>query len=281
MRARNLKPGFFKNADLAELPFEARLLFSGLWCLADRRGRLEDRPKQIKGEVLPHDSVEVDTLLSKLEKHGFILRYERNQNSYIQICNFEKHQTPHIKESESTIPAPVKHQTSTRQKHLIPSSLTPDVLTPDSPSLVMAPSGAKPYTLPDPKTNPTACLVVSYKTRKGVAYDHRGWDNANWGRCASAAKCLLSLCGDLQTAEKCMTDLSEGFDAKGLTWTFETLTKHAPDWLKKNGRTNANTSRAGLRNAIAEQQTKRNSENGLEQVSSGEILSSLRDRENS
>jgi len=30
MRARNLKPGFFKNEELADLPFEARLLFAGL-----------------------------------------------------------------------------------------------------------------------------------------------------------------------------------------------------------------------------------------------------------
>ena len=64
MRARNLKPGFFKNEDLAELPFEGRLLFAGLWCLADREGRLEDRPKRIKAEIFAFDSVDVDKLLS-------------------------------------------------------------------------------------------------------------------------------------------------------------------------------------------------------------------------
>lgn len=37
-RARNIKPSFFKNEDLADLnPFD-RLLFIGLWCLADREG---------------------------------------------------------------------------------------------------------------------------------------------------------------------------------------------------------------------------------------------------
>ena len=44
-RARNIKPGFFRNADLVEMPIEARLLFIGLWTLADRSGRLEDRPR--------------------------------------------------------------------------------------------------------------------------------------------------------------------------------------------------------------------------------------------
>ena len=45
MRARNIKPGFFKNDALAELDFAGRLLFIGLWGIADRAGRLEDRPK--------------------------------------------------------------------------------------------------------------------------------------------------------------------------------------------------------------------------------------------
>jgi hypothetical protein len=130
MRARNLKPGFFKNADLAELPFSARILFQGLWCLADRRGRLEDRPKQIKGEVLPHDNVAIPPLLDGLQKHGFILRYEKNEKKYIQIINFENHQYPHIKEQESTIPAPDKHHTSLVQKRLNPES---PILNPESP----------------------------------------------------------------------------------------------------------------------------------------------------
>ena len=59
-RARNIKPGFFRNADLAELPIEARLLFIGLWTIADREGRMEDRPKQIKMELFPADSLDCD-----------------------------------------------------------------------------------------------------------------------------------------------------------------------------------------------------------------------------
>jgi len=43
MRSRNIKPGFFKNEIIAEMPTETRLLFIGLWLLADREGRLEDR----------------------------------------------------------------------------------------------------------------------------------------------------------------------------------------------------------------------------------------------
>jgi hypothetical protein len=105
-RARNIKPGFFHNEDLVEVPFETRLLFIGLWTLADRRGRLEDRPKRIKMELFPVDDVDIDTSLNQLQDHGFILRYCVGDGRYIQVLAFNKHQNPHKTERESTIPAP-------------------------------------------------------------------------------------------------------------------------------------------------------------------------------
>lgn len=115
MRARNLKPSFFTNDVLAEIPAVGRLLFAGLWCLADRAGRLEDRPRKIKVEALPYDDCDVDNLLTELAKRGFIIRYEANGINYIQVVNFEKHQNPHVKESPSKIPAPDEHGASTVQ----------------------------------------------------------------------------------------------------------------------------------------------------------------------
>jgi hypothetical protein len=106
MRARNIKPGFFKNDTLAELDFAGRLLFIGLWGLGDREGRLEDRPKKIKAEIFPYDDVNVDSFLGELAKRSFIIRYEAGGNHYIQIVNFDKHQNPHPRETPSTIPAP-------------------------------------------------------------------------------------------------------------------------------------------------------------------------------
>ena len=47
-RARNIKPSFFMNENLAECDPLARILFVGLWTLADRDGRLEDRPKPLR-----------------------------------------------------------------------------------------------------------------------------------------------------------------------------------------------------------------------------------------
>lgn len=154
-RARNIKPGFFRNADLVELPFEARLLFIGLWTLADREGRLEDRPKQIKMELFPADNMDCDSLLAQLASIGVVARYEHGGKRYLQVVNFCKHQNPHRDEKASTIPdqdgnltatkeARCKHGASTVQascEHdantvaigLIPDSLIPEVNPPLPP----------------------------------------------------------------------------------------------------------------------------------------------------
>lgn len=105
-RARNIKPGFFSNEDLAECSFAARLCFAGLWTLADREGRLEDRPKRIKGELFRFDSIEVEPLLAELEARGFVVRYRIGGDSFIQITQFKKHQTPHYSEKPSVIKPP-------------------------------------------------------------------------------------------------------------------------------------------------------------------------------
>jgi hypothetical protein len=106
MRSRNIKPGFFKNEILAECPPITRLLFSGLWCLADRRGRIENRPKKIKAELFPYDNCNIPKMIDQLCERNFIIKYSVNGDSYLQITNFERHQNCHCKEPESTIPAP-------------------------------------------------------------------------------------------------------------------------------------------------------------------------------
>ena len=145
-RSRNIKPGFFKNEALADLPFEYRILFQGLWCEADRDGRLEDRPKRLKAELFPYDSVDVNAGLDALAKAGFIARYEVTGGRYIEVLNFAKHQNPHKKETPSTIPAwdrtaqareiPGQAPEIPEPARLIPDSL---LLIPDSKKL--APKG--------------------------------------------------------------------------------------------------------------------------------------------
>lgn len=109
-RARNIKPGFFTNEELVELPFATRLLFIGLWTEADRAGRMEDKPKRIKMKLFPADEIDVDAALEQLHKSGFLLRYEVAGERFIQVLAFDKHQNPHKDEKKSEIPAPDLHR---------------------------------------------------------------------------------------------------------------------------------------------------------------------------
>lgn len=148
-RSRNIKPGFFTNDELAECNPYARLLFAGLWTIADKEGRLDDRPKKIKALVLPFDTVDCDELLAQLHAKNFITRYSVEGSDYIQINNWKKHQNPHCKESASDIPeqemqpteikdAPVEHDASTVQES-VENNLNPADslnLIPDSLNLI-------------------------------------------------------------------------------------------------------------------------------------------------
>lgn len=111
-RTRQIKPDFFTDEDLAALSPYARLLFVGLWTLADRRGRLEERLAKIKACIFPYEDVSIDHLIEELaspkQRGGsLIVRYEKDGRKYIQVCNFEKHQNCHPKEPDSTIPGPL------------------------------------------------------------------------------------------------------------------------------------------------------------------------------
>ena len=101
-----MKPGFFKNEDLAALSPMHRLCFAGLWTMADKAGRLEDRPRRIKGELFAYENVDVEPLLADLAHAGFLFRYIVKQIPIIQIVNFTKHQRPHKDEPVSQLPPP-------------------------------------------------------------------------------------------------------------------------------------------------------------------------------
>ena len=162
-RSRNIKPGFFKNELLAELPFEYRILFQGLWCHADRDGRLEDRPKRLKAEIFPYDDVDVDAGLSALAAKGFIVRYEAEGVRCIEVVNFARHQNPHKKEAPSNLP--VRAQEIPGQAPEIPERAR---LIPDSGFLITeakaSDAGASAEQAPDPIWG----TGLAFLRRKGI-----------------------------------------------------------------------------------------------------------------
>lgn len=136
MRARNIKPGFFKNEILGQADPLLSLAFQGLWCLADREGRLENRPLRIKAEVFPYRyDLDIHRYLTELSRLDFIRVYEVDGKSYIEIINFKKHQSPHHTEKDSELPENPNNSDSCVLTVGSPLSLRenpPDSLIPDS-----------------------------------------------------------------------------------------------------------------------------------------------------
>jgi hypothetical protein len=155
-RSRNIKPGFFQNEELVEIEPIGRLLYIGLWCLADREGRLEDRPKKIKAMLFPYENWDINSLLNDLAQHDFIIRYQVEGENYIWIPKFKLHQNPHPKEKPSIIPPVTKEiaelngktitshekQLASRADSLQSDSLQSDILIPDSLSIPYREIGA-------------------------------------------------------------------------------------------------------------------------------------------
>lgn len=194
-RARNIKPGLFKNEILGVADPLYTLLFEGLWVLADRDGRLEDRPLRIKAEIFPYrDRLSVAPMLDWLQAQGFIVRYGVGELRCIEICNFQKHQNPHKNETESDLPGPEARDDepvdgcleydcigttsenigSTRADSLSSDSLIPDSLFTDPPSsagravaLTVVPK-AKPAASTSPTAETWQAYAAAYRQRYSV-----------------------------------------------------------------------------------------------------------------
>jgi hypothetical protein len=105
MRTRLLKEEWFKDETIAELPAEARLLFMGLHCFADREGRFEWRPKRIRIEIFPYDArQDTERLLQSLLTAKLIGKYETAGHVFGFIPSFGS-QKIHPHEKQSVIPA--------------------------------------------------------------------------------------------------------------------------------------------------------------------------------
>lgn len=185
-RARLIKPGFFTNDTLAEIEPLGRLLFAGLWTIADREGRLEDRPRRIKAELLPYDACDVEALLCDLAAHAFIERYEADGQRFIQVSAFVKHQSPHIKEPASTIPAPclpgarpVLEPEQHRYGPADPDPVIDPVIDPDLDPVAVADRGTAPAAAAPPATAAEQELLDQvqglrgWPANKDAAYDLR------------------------------------------------------------------------------------------------------------
>ena len=100
------------------------------------------------------------------------------------------------------------------------------------PKLKTDVSVQKPYRLPN---DGIRTVVHLFKAVLQVDMDDRNWDAVYFRRYARPAKEMFTLFdGNLERIAKCMDSIVASLEAKNLSWTPETIVKHAGDW--KNGR---------------------------------------------
>jgi len=135
------------------------------------------------------------------------------------------------------------------------------------------------YRIPDPKTDPIKALVIFYKITKNIEFDDRFWDSKNFARNMLSAKDLLKICGTFADSKLCLEQLSVQFDKANLSWTLETIVKHAYDWKSKQGGIDGNNVRARFRDALRDQRRGGENMGKGRIIAAGEILGSLGDLE--
>jgi hypothetical protein len=102
-RIRTIKPEFFTSDDICALSPLARLLYVGLWCEADREGRLVWTPGVMKRRYLPDDACDIETLGAELTGRGLLRLYG---DGLACIPSFARHQQVNIREAQSKLPSP-------------------------------------------------------------------------------------------------------------------------------------------------------------------------------
>lgn len=113
-RIRSIKPEFWASESLGTRLCgpdgrQARLLFIALWNHAEDHGVCRAAPALLRSVAFPYDedvtAGDVSRWLRMLDEGGFIVRYERNESSYLWIRSFDEHQRIDRK-SKTTLPEP-------------------------------------------------------------------------------------------------------------------------------------------------------------------------------
>lgn len=103
-RTRSLKPDFFKDLLLAELPLSVRYLYAGMWCQMDKGGVCEADPRLLKIEIFPFDETitagTVESWCEMLQAKGRLQKCSFEGKQYFRCPTFERHQRFHRDEKE-------------------------------------------------------------------------------------------------------------------------------------------------------------------------------------
>ena len=94
-RIRTIKPEFPQSESMGRVSRESRYCFILLWTIADDSGRLRGNSRMLASLLFPYDpdaNKLIPKWLNELAKEKCIIQYQIEGDTYIQICNWLKHQ---------------------------------------------------------------------------------------------------------------------------------------------------------------------------------------------
>lgn len=123
-RIRSIKPEFWTDSLMVQLPHFTRLLYVGLWNVADDYGFIRDEPDRLAMELMPRESPSaVDAAVQLLAAAGRLEWFvDPDGTSYYRVSSWEKHQ-------RVDHPSPSKISRESSRKVVIPLALRRDVAT--------------------------------------------------------------------------------------------------------------------------------------------------------
>lgn len=106
-RIRTIKPEFWEDEHIAQLPAVCRLFYIGCWNYADDQGVFKAHPVYLKSRIFPYDDIdtaEILTFLHKLEEHKMIIKFSHERDDYYVIRRFSQHQVIDKRYFRSSVP---------------------------------------------------------------------------------------------------------------------------------------------------------------------------------
>lgn len=132
-RIRTVKPELFRHEALFEAEQQSklplRLAYIGLFTACDREGRFKWKPRALKLDVLPYDQIDFSRVLDALVTHGFVVKYQFEDDEFGCIPTWSQHQVINNRESTSLLPPLEESTTCTHEARVVDASLTPLVRT--------------------------------------------------------------------------------------------------------------------------------------------------------
>ena len=129
MRIRSIRPEFWSSEDIAALPWDARLIYIGLWSYVDDNGVGRDVEQLITAALFPLEdsfteaSVRVHGALKQLQTGGQITRYRVAGKPYLHVTAFDRHQ-------KINRPTPGRYPGPTSENAVLTESLTEPSVSP-------------------------------------------------------------------------------------------------------------------------------------------------------